>query len=93
MMMIKDTMGDVQESTTIRRTQRNPCKPSWLTTNMIVAYALQSLRRRSRLHTEKLKSVQSQDVEGCHNERDEFSIQKRYLRIVRVAQGKEGDRL
>jgi len=33
-------MGNVQESITVGRTQRNPRKPSWLTTNIIVAYAL-----------------------------------------------------
>ena len=32
-------MGNVQESIAVRRTLRNPRKPSWLTTNMIVAYA------------------------------------------------------
>jgi len=33
-------MDDVQESITVGRARRNSCKPSWLTTNMIVAYAL-----------------------------------------------------
>ena len=33
-------MGDVHESIAVGRTRRNPRKPSWLTTNMIVAYAL-----------------------------------------------------
>ena len=33
-------MGNVQESITVGRTQRNPRKPSWLTTKMIVAYTL-----------------------------------------------------
>jgi len=33
-------MGDVQESIANGRAWRNPCKPSWLTTNMIMAYAL-----------------------------------------------------
>jgi len=33
-------MGDVHEVITVRRTKRNPHKPSWLTTDMIVAYAL-----------------------------------------------------
>jgi len=32
-------MGDTQESITIGRTRRNPCKPNWLTTDKIVAYA------------------------------------------------------
>ena len=31
-------MGNVQESIAVGRTWRNPRKPSWLTTNMIVAY-------------------------------------------------------
>ena len=33
-------MDDVHESIAVGRTRRNPRKPSWLTTNMIVAYAL-----------------------------------------------------
>ena len=33
-------MGNIQESIAVGRTHRNPRKPSWLTTNMIVAYAL-----------------------------------------------------
>jgi len=33
-------MDDVQESIAVRRVGRNPCKPSWLTTNMIVACTL-----------------------------------------------------
>jgi len=33
-------MGDVQESIVVGKTRRNPRKPSWLTTNMIMAYAL-----------------------------------------------------
>ena len=52
-------MGNVRESIAVGRTQRNPRKPIWLTTNKIVAYALPVLRRQSRLHTGKLKSVQS----------------------------------
>jgi len=34
------TMGDVPKSIAVGRTRRNPCKPSWLTTDMIVVYAL-----------------------------------------------------
>jgi len=33
-------IGDVQNSIAVGRTRRNSCKPSWLTTNMIVAYTL-----------------------------------------------------
>jgi len=33
-------MGDVHESIAVGRTRRNSRKPSWLTTDMIVAYAL-----------------------------------------------------
>jgi len=33
-------MGNVKESITVGRTWRNSRKPSWLTTNMIMAYAL-----------------------------------------------------
>jgi len=36
----EQTMGDLQESTAVGRAQRNSRKPSWLTINMIVAYAL-----------------------------------------------------
>jgi len=33
-------MSDVQKSTAVGRARRNSRKPSWLATNMIVAYAL-----------------------------------------------------
>ena len=33
-------MGNVQESIAVERTRRNRCKHSWLTTNMIMGYAL-----------------------------------------------------
>jgi len=33
-------MGDVHESIAVERTKRNSRKPSWLTTDMIVTYAL-----------------------------------------------------
>ena len=33
-------MGDVHESVAVGRPRRNPCKPSWLTIDMIMAYAL-----------------------------------------------------
>ena len=33
-------MSDAQESIAVRRARRNPRKPSWITTNMIIAYAL-----------------------------------------------------
>ena len=33
------TMGDVQESIAVGRARRNSHKSSWLSTNMIVAYA------------------------------------------------------
>jgi len=33
-------MGDVHESVTVGRPRRNSHKPSWLTTDMIVTYAL-----------------------------------------------------
>jgi len=36
----EQAMGDVHESITVGRTSRNSRKPSWLTTDMIVAYAL-----------------------------------------------------
>ena len=33
-------MGDVPDSTAVRRPRRNARKPGWLTTDMVVAYAL-----------------------------------------------------
>ena len=33
-------MGDVQESIAVGRARRNPRKPNWLTTNLIVSYTL-----------------------------------------------------
>ena len=52
-------MGNVQESITVGRTQRNPRKPSWLTTNIIVAYALPVVEEAIPSTYRELKSVQS----------------------------------
>jgi len=41
-------MGDVQEFITVVRAQRNSCKLSWLTTNMIVVYTLQAIEEAQR---------------------------------------------
>ena len=38
-------MGNVQEFIAVEKIQRNLCKPSWLTTNMIVAYALPVIKK------------------------------------------------
>jgi len=86
-------MGDVQESIAVGRAQKNPRKPNWLTTNMTWPMFFQSSMRQSRLHIEKLKSVQSPRCEGCHDGQDEFYTQERHLGTVRVAQGKKGDQL
>jgi len=52
-------MSDVHESIVVGRTRRNSRKPSWLTTDMIVTYALPVVEEATRLHIGKLKSVQS----------------------------------
>ena len=36
----KQIMGNVHESSVVRKPRRNTRKPSWLTTDMVVAYAL-----------------------------------------------------
>ena len=38
-------MGDVHESIAVGRTRTNSCRPSWLTTDMIVTYALSVVER------------------------------------------------
>jgi len=38
-------MSDVHESIAVGRIRRNSRKPSWLTTNMIVAYALPVIKK------------------------------------------------
>ena len=56
----EQTIDNVQKFITVERTMRNPRMPSWLTTNMIMAYGLSNLlRRQSHRHTGKLKSVRS----------------------------------
>jgi len=56
------TMSGVQESIAVEWTQRNPRKLSWLTTNMIVAYALSvvedatpSTYRKAKISSESKK--------------------------------------
>jgi len=51
-------MSVVQESITIGRARRNPHKPSWLTTNMIVAYTLLVIEEVIPSTHRKLNSVQ-----------------------------------
>ena len=53
-------MGDVQNSNAVGRTRRNTRMPSWLTTNMIVVYALSVVEETiSSTYIEKLKLIQS----------------------------------
>jgi len=53
------TMSNVQESIAVGRTQRNPRKPSWLTTNIIVAYALPVVEEAIPSTYREAKSVRS----------------------------------
>ena len=53
------TISNIQESIIVGRTQRNPRKPSWLTTNIIVAYALPVIEEAIPFTYRKLKSVRS----------------------------------
>jgi len=52
-------MGNIQESIAVERIRRNPSEPSWLTTNMIVAYALSVVEEEIPSIYRKLKSVRS----------------------------------
>ena len=52
-------MGNVHESIAVERTQRNSRKLSWLTTNMIVAYALPVIEEAIPSTYRELKLVQS----------------------------------
>ena len=68
-------MGDVQEFIALGRARRNLRKPSWLTTNMIVAYTFLVVEEVISSTYRKAKISSMQDVEGYHDEKDEFSIQ------------------
>jgi len=68
-------MGDVQNSFAVGRTRRNLCKPSWLTTNMIVAYALSvvedvipSTHREAEISSESemWKDVMMEEMNSLH---------------------------
>ena len=89
----RQAMSNVQESIVIGRTQRNPCKRSWLPTNMIVAYALPVVEEVIPSTYRKANQFRVKDVEGCHDGRDKFSTQERHLGTIRIVQWKEGDRL
>jgi len=52
-------MGDFHESITVGRIRRNPRKPSSLTTDMIVAYALSVVEEAIPSTYRKAESVQS----------------------------------
>jgi len=55
----EQVMGDVPDSTAVGRPRRTIRKPGWLTTDMVVAYALSVVKEASHPPSEKLKSVQS----------------------------------
>ena len=77
-------MGDVHESIAVGRPRRNSHKPSWLTTDMIVAYALPVVE-------EAIPSTYKEAESLRCGRRDEVSIQEQHLGTDRVAQGKEGN--
>ena len=52
-------MGDVQNSIAVGKARRNPCKPCWFTTNMIVVYAFPVIEETITSTSGKLKSVRS----------------------------------
>ena len=52
-------ISDVHESIVVGRTRRNSRKPSWLTTDIIAAYALPVVEKATPSYIGKLKSVQS----------------------------------
>ena len=68
-------MGDVQDSITVGRTRRNSCKPIWLITNMIMAYALSvveeaipSTYRKAETNSESKmwKNVMKEEMNSLH---------------------------
>ena len=68
-------MVDVQESIAVGRASRNPRKPSWLTTNMIVAYtlpvieeAIPSTYREAEISSEfkMWKDVMIEEISSLH---------------------------
>ena len=63
-------MGDVHESNVVGRTRRNSRKSSWLTADMIVAYALAVVEEAI---PSTYRETEISSVEGCHGRRDEFS--------------------
>jgi len=69
-------MGDVHESVVVGRTRRNSCKPSWLTTDMIVAYAfpfveeaIMSTYREAEISSESKmwKDAMEEEMSSLHN--------------------------
>ena len=52
-------MGDVHESIAVGRPRRNSRKPSWLTTDMIVAYTLPVVEEANPFTYREAESVQS----------------------------------
>ena len=55
----RQAIGDIHESIAVGRTRRSPRKPSWLTTDMIVAYTLPVVEEVISSTYKKAKSVQS----------------------------------
>ena len=85
-------MGNVQKSIAVGRTQRNPRKPSWLTTNMIMAYtlsvikeAIPSTNKKAEISSESKiwKDVMMEDMSSLHKndiwELSELSKEKKAI--------------
>ena len=55
----EQVMGNVPDSTAVRRPRRNTRKSCWLTTDMVMAYALPVVEEAIPSTFRELKSVQS----------------------------------
>ena len=82
-------MGDVQESIAVEKAHRNPRKHSWLTTNMIVAYALSIVEEAisSTYSKAEISSKSKIWKDAIMMEEMSSLLQKWYLGTVKVAQG------
>ena len=86
-------MGDVQDSITVERTRRNPCKPSWLSTNMIATYALPVIEEAPSTYRKVKISSESKMWKDAMMEEMSSLHKNNTWELSELPKGKEGDRL
>ena len=87
-------MGDVPDSTAVRRPRRNTRKPGWLTTDMVVAYALSGIEEAIPSTFREAEISSESKMWKADMEEEMKSLYKNDTwELTRLPKREEGDRL